>query len=395
MKPHVNPLRILVVVNHRWDSRLGAVRVFIELAEQWRAFGHIVETYSLSDAFPDARASSMKFIVRQLLFSRKAVAFVKKNSARFDVIDALIGSLPVTKRRLGFKGLLVARSVGLPRLYDQFERSIETRWPHQLKGKLAGRILHSLIRWRSLRAADKSIASADLINLPNEEEVSCLFHETGSENHAVLVQPYGLTIAQARALLRSGFQATVRLQQKRICFIGMWSARKGAHDWAQIIRCVRKCVPEASFCFLGTMIDSKIVLGDLGEFASESAEFVSEYQPEDLPSLLAGCTVGAFPSYVEGFGLAVIEQLAAGIPTVAYDIAGPRNILGTHLSQLLVPAGDITSFAAIISGILQCNIEEYQALSERSVAVASGFSWPTIAHDTLQAYQAALKKTGT
>jgi glycosyltransferase involved in cell wall biosynthesis len=391
MESQANPLRILVVVNHPWDSRLGAVRVFIELAEQWRAFGHVVEKYSLSDAFPDVPASPMKFLMRQLLFSRKAAAFVKKNSARFDVVDALIGVLPFSKTKLGFKGLLVARSVGLPRLYDQFERSIEKRWPGQPKGKLAGRILRSLIRWRSLRAADKSIQCAALVNLPNKEEVSCLRHETSSETRAVIVQPYGLTVERSRALLQSGLRAAVRLEQKRICFVGAWSVRKGSHDLVQIIRNVRKCVPEATFRFLGTMIDSETVRRDLGELASNGAEFVSEYQPDDLPGLLADCTVGAFPSYVEGFGLAVIEQLAAGIPTVAYDIAGPRNILGEALPQLLVPAGDIASFSAKISGILQCNIDEYQSLSERSITVANCFSWPAIAHDTLQAYRTALR----
>ena len=41
---------------------------------------------------------------------------------------------------------------------------------------------------------------------------------------------------------------------------------------------------------------------------------MARYQPDALPQLLSDCTVAAFPSYVEGFGLAVVEQLAAGIP---------------------------------------------------------------------------------
>ena len=42
------PLRILVIVNLPWDARLGAIRVWVELAEQWRAAGHVVEKFSLS-----------------------------------------------------------------------------------------------------------------------------------------------------------------------------------------------------------------------------------------------------------------------------------------------------------------------------------------------------------
>ena len=60
------------------------------------------------------------------------------------------------------------------------------------------------------------------------------------------------------------------------------------------------------------------------------------------------CTVGAFPSYVEGFGLAVLEQLAAGLPTVAYNLPGPRDILKSTLPDLLVPCGDAEKFAATL-----------------------------------------------
>src|SRR5438067_2035694 len=99
------PLRILIILNLEWNPRLGAVRVYLELAEQWRAAGHVVEHFSLSEAFPRARSSRAGFAIRQLLFAFKAGAFVRKNAARFDVIDALIGSLPMSKKKLGFSGL--------------------------------------------------------------------------------------------------------------------------------------------------------------------------------------------------------------------------------------------------------------------------------------------------
>src|SRR3712207_1068852 len=104
------PLRILIVVNLPWDARLGAVRVWMELAEQWRAMGHTVERFTLSDAVPGVRASPVTFALRQLLFMRQAAAFVRTNSARFDVIDALVGALPYSKQELGFAGIIVARS---------------------------------------------------------------------------------------------------------------------------------------------------------------------------------------------------------------------------------------------------------------------------------------------
>jgi hypothetical protein len=104
MDDSAKPLRILVIVNLPWDSRLGASRVWMELADQWTAAGHTVEKFSLSDAFPGVRASRITFALRQIAFIRKAAAFVRKNGDRFDVIDALIGTLPFSRHELGFAG---------------------------------------------------------------------------------------------------------------------------------------------------------------------------------------------------------------------------------------------------------------------------------------------------
>src|ERR1044071_1485274 len=392
MESQDNPFRILVMVNLPWDPRLGAVRVYMELAEQWRASGHTVVKYSLSDAFPDTSASSARFTIRQLLFTYKAAAVVRKNGARFDVIDALIGVLPFSKKKLGFRGLLVARSVGLYRLYEQFDQSAKKRWPDRPRGTFFGRIFYALTKRWLLQASDKAVRHADLINLPNEEEAVCLRQEKRTDR-PILVQPYGLTVERRRALLEASATAGIRLIQKRICFIGMWGLRKGARDWPGIIQRIRARIPETQFRFLGTMVNSRTVLADLELETLKGIEFISDYQPDDLPGLLADCTVGAFPSYAEGFGLAVLEQLAAGIPTVVYDTAGPRDLLARHLPDLLVPKGDLDALATVIVGILESSPDNYKELSTRSAETASEFSWTAIAERTLRAYRGTVKRS--
>ncbi|MDQ6625243.1 MAG: glycosyltransferase family 4 protein, partial [Verrucomicrobiota bacterium] len=326
MESVTQPLRILVVVSFPWDPRLGAPQVWMELAAQWRAAGHQVEKYSLSDAFPDGAGAGPRFLINQLRFAYKAAAFVKENGHRFDVIDAFIGALPFSKARLGFHGLVVARSVGLHRWYDAFEKDVARRWPKRSRGRLRGRLFYSLARRQLLRASERSLRLADLVNVPNAQEAKFLRQEIRPAER-VFVQPYGLTEARRLALREAAASADVRLAERRVCFVGMWSARKGAYDWRRIIALVRAQLPEARFTFFGTMVEAATITSELGQ-ASDGVEFISSYDPAELPALLALQTVGAFPSYVEGFGLAVLEQLASGIPTVAYDAAGPRDILG-------------------------------------------------------------------
>jgi glycosyltransferase involved in cell wall biosynthesis len=206
----------------------------------------------------------------------------------------------------------------------------------------------------------------------------------------MIVQPYGMTAERRQAARKTAAPPSARLAGKKISFIGMWGPRKGSFDWPTILRAIWRRVPDARFSFLGTMVESQTVLSDLGIKDSERVELVSQYSPVDLPQLLADCAVGAFPSYVEGFGLGVIEQLAAGIPTVAFDVPGPRDILRVNLRELLVPSGDLERFADAVCNILELDPSSYEMLSRQSVAAAAAFDWARIAQNTLDAYRQRL-----
>ncbi len=383
---HEAPLRILIVLNVEWDPRLGAVRVYQELAQQWQAAGHSVEHFSLSEAFPRARGSRAMFAARQLLFAAKAARFVRRHAKRFDVVDALIGSLSMSKERLGFTGLLVARSVGLYRLYDRFEASARQRWPHRPRGKFFGRIFYRFAHDFLVRASDNAVRQADLINVPNESEAECLRREIGPDLR-IIVQPYGLTAERRRELLASAAPAASRIATRTISFIGMWAARKGAHDWDQIISKIRARTPETRFRLLGTMVQPQVIMKDLASATDHSIELISEYTPDELPKLLSDCAIGVFPSYVEGFGLAVLEQLAAGIPTVSFDVAGPRDVLGSRAPELLVPSGDLTALVEAVTKLLALDPAEYEKLSKRCAEIADTFDWTIIAKKTIEQYR--------
>lgn len=384
------PLRILAIVNLPWDPRLGAARVWIEMAEEWSKAGHVVEKFCLTDAFPVAASSPAKAALRLLMFPLHAMRFVRRNAERFDVIDALVGTLPFTKRSLRFQGLLVARSVGLYRLYEKFERVAAKRWP-PARGKLLGRIFYAFFNERARAASEASVRNCDLLNLPNSDELLCLRDEMRSTKAAVVL-PYGLSPARWQLLQAAAAPAEVRWRKKKISFIGMWSPRKGGKDWREIIQRIRARVPDAAFLFLGTMTANENVAADLDPAMAGFVEIVPQFEPDELPQLLSDSAVGAFPSYVEGFGMAVVEQLAAGIPTIAYAAPGPRDILQDSLPELLVPAGEVAQFADAISEIFAKDLDAYQALSKRSVETAARFSWPEIAREAVDEYRKRLEE---
>jgi O-antigen biosynthesis alpha-1,3-mannosyltransferase len=54
-----------------------------------------------------------------------------------------------------------------------------------------------------------------------------------------------------------------------------------------------------------------------------------DYVPDELlPGLYAGAAAVVYPSWYEGFGLPVLEALAAGVPVVASDVPALREVAG-------------------------------------------------------------------
>ena len=73
----------------------------------------------------------------------------------------------------------------------------------------------------------------------------------------------------------------------------------------------------------------------------------------DVPELLGQMDVFAFSTTRdEGFGIALIEAMAAGLPVVASDVPACREVLGGGTAGLLVPPGDHARLAQAIGALL-------------------------------------------
>jgi glycosyltransferase involved in cell wall biosynthesis len=73
----------------------------------------------------------------------------------------------------------------------------------------------------------------------------------------------------------------------------------------------------------------------------------------DVPRLLRAFDVFAFPSRWEGFGIALTEAMAAGLPVVASRTGGITEIVEDGVSGLLVKPGDPAELAAALARVLR------------------------------------------
>jgi alpha-1,3-rhamnosyl/mannosyltransferase len=104
----------------------------------------------------------------------------------------------------------------------------------------------------------------------------------------------------------------------------------------------------------------------------------------ELWALYAGAAVFAFPSRHEGFGLPVLEAMAAGVPVVASDIAPLREVSGD--AAVLVPPGDAGAWAEAIEALLADGPRRAQ-MAAQGRRRAELFSWASTAAATLAVYR--------
>jgi phosphatidylinositol alpha-mannosyltransferase len=90
----------------------------------------------------------------------------------------------------------------------------------------------------------------------------------------------------------------------------------------------------------------------------------------------------------ESFGLVLVEAMAAGVPVVASDIAGYREVLPAS-AGVLVPPGDAQALAQALDELLG-DEERRERMGAAGRAEAEQYAWPRIAERTLAVYERVL-----
>lgn len=359
------------------DPRLGASRVILDLAEAWRAHGWACDVYS-------AKGKNVPFAD----YPAHLAEYLSEFATDYDVVDFPYDCLPWIDARHA-RTLTVARCVLLEE-HCQFTQDPSP--PLSLK-----RCVSSLIRCRSQvrrkQAQSQSrlyrqmnLQRADLVTVGNRQDRECLI-QLGVSASKITVLPYGLTEAH-RKRLEQCKPSTGSTPEPCLVFLGSFAYRKGCLDWEEIFSLVSKKFPALQLKLIGTRAMCQTA-AEVYRFFPKSMRnrisVVPTFEPEMLPELLDGCSLGVFPSYREGFGIGVVEMLAAGLPVVAYGAPGPCDILP---QEWLVPRGDHLALANKILALLD-QAQRFD-LSGQARSIAKQFLWDEIAGRTHQVYQQAL-----
>lgn len=133
-----------------------------------------------------------------------------------------------------------------------------------------------------------------------------------------------------------------------ILFVGQLTARKGWDVAIDALPTVRRGHPAATLLVVSGLNPAERAEAEargrsLG--VSEGLRFLGRLEDDALGSLFSTCDAYWTPTRYEGFGLTVLEAMAAGAPVVAADVPAVNEVVEDGVNGLLFRDGDSEALA--------------------------------------------------
>ena len=102
----------------------------------------------------------------------------------------------------------------------------------------------------------------------------------------------------------------------------------------------------------------------------------------DIPNLLKCIDLFVFPSFREGLGIALAEALMMGIPSIASNIRGPRDLLENE--KYLFSPDNIGEIAMRIETVLSEDADQFQPISQN---LRKNYSLQNVIGELMEIYE--------
>ena len=133
--------------------------------------------------------------------------------------------------------------------------------------------------------------------------------------------------------------------QKLVVLVGNMHSDVKGHSWLiSAAPAVLREFPETRFVFAGDG-DARPRFEQQATNLGLKQKFVFMGRRSDIPDVLASCDIAVLPSKAEGLPNAVLEYMAAGLPTIASRVGGNPELVEDGITGLLVPPQDIEALS--------------------------------------------------
>ncbi len=116
-------------------------------------------------------------------------------------------------------------------------------------------------------------------------------------------------------------------------------------------------------------------------------KFLGEIPNQEIPQHLAEASCFVLPSLKEGFGIVILEAMAAGVPVIATNVGGIPDIVENGNTGILVEPKNPSQVADAINKIYS-EPEIAEKLTQNALKALEKYNWDNISQQVLNIYHA-------
>lgn len=180
-----------------------------------------------------------------------------------------------------------------------------------------------------------------------------------------------------------------------ILFVGRKDERKGLRYLLQAFSTLRRTRDDTRLIIVGPGEPDRecaTLLSVINAEYPDSVSVTGAVSDEDLPRYYASADVFCSPATGgESFGIVLVEAMAAGVPVVASDIDGYRDVVSHEANGLLVGPRDPTAIVNAVARVLD-NPDLSARLTSAGRDAATRFRWEQVASRVEDYYQQCIEE---
>ena len=137
--------------------------------------------------------------------------------------------------------------------------------------------------------------------------------------------------------------------KRRILFVGRFDRQKGVDV---LLRALGELKDQVFACIIGdSVVDHLPIRAD-----ATNVRFCGWLSPPQIEAYYKSADVVVVPSRWEGFGLVAAEAMRAGLPVIASDVGGLKEIVDDGVTGVLFPTDDVNALVRTISTLTDAQL---------------------------------------
>jgi glycosyltransferase involved in cell wall biosynthesis len=173
-------------------------------------------------------------------------------------------------------------------------------------------------------------------------------------------------------------------EKRIVLYVGRLAVMKGVDTFLRAAARVVPAFPDVLFVIAGEGPEYERLIQLAAQLGiGDRVMFLGKVSEEEREVLLSGSSVFVLPSVVEPFGIAALEAMAAGVPTIVSKTSGVAEI--SQGTTFRVDFWDVEEFASRISELLEYPTLR-AAMGDQGRWAALREGWPVRARETLGVY---------